>query len=89
MAKMITRTIKVYTYTTGTINFSTMKVEDVKNFSYPYKLGSRARKDLEKSAGNPIMAETTGEALYGMSLDDFLRYARPISKEEAEANKLA
>lgn len=89
MAKMITRTIKVYTYTTGTINFSTMQVENVKNYSFPYKLGSRARKDLERTADNPIMAETTGEALYGMSLDDFLKYARPISKEEAESTELA
>lgn len=85
MAKMITRTITVYTYTTGKLDFTTMKVKDVKNYQYPYKLGSRAKKDLEKQAGNPIIAETTGETLYGMSLDDFLKYATPVSKEEAEA----
>lgn len=87
-AKMITRTITVYTYTTGKIDFDTMKVVDVKNHSFPYKLGSRARKELEKSAGNPIMAETTGEALYAMGIETFLQYAKPISKDSVDANEI-
>lgn len=82
--KMITRTITVYTYTTGSIDFSTMKVQNVQNHSFPYKLGQRAKRDLERKAGYPVMAETTGTALYGMSIDDFVKYAHPIADSDAE-----
>lgn len=81
--KMVTRTIKVYTYTTGKLDFTTMKINDVKNHSYPYKLGKRAKDALSEKAGAPIVAETSGEALYGMSIDTFLEHAKVMTKEEA------
>lgn len=87
--KMITRTIKVYTYTTGKLDFTTMKVKDVKNHSYPYKLGARAKSKMAMEDGNPIIAESSGEALYGMPIDVFMQYAKPITQEEAELAETA
>lgn len=84
MAKMITRTITIYTYTTGTVNFQTMKVENTQNHSFPYKLGQRALRDLAKNAGNPVIATTEGQALYGMTLEDFIKYAKPIEDDSNE-----
>lgn len=84
--KMITRTITCYTYTTGTLNFQTMKVENVENHVFPYKLGARQKRELLEKAGNPIIAETSGEALYGMTLDDFVKYAKPISSDTNETS---
>lgn len=83
MAKKITRTITVYTYTTAKVNFASGKVEDVVNHQYPYKLNQRQRNAIAKEAGNPIVAETTGTALYAMSIEDFVKYAKPVTGEEA------
>ena len=82
--KMITRTITTYTYTTGKLNLTTMTIEAVNQHTFPYRLGQRARRELEKRVGNNIVGETSGEALYGMTLEDFLKYAKPMTAEPAE-----
>lgn len=81
MAKMITRTIKVYTYITGKFNPVKMQAENIKHHHYPYKLNKREQASLEKLAGGMVLSIETGEALYGMKLDDFLKYAKPIDKD--------
>lgn len=88
MAKMITRTITVHTYTTGALNFNTMKLEKVQNHSFPYKLNERQKRSLAKEAGNPIVAETSGEALYAMTIDDFIKYAKPVESEDTGVSEV-
>lgn len=84
MAKMITRTIKVYTYVTGTFNPVTRCVENIKQKSFPYKLGKRDEDKLARQNGGMVLSIETGEALYGMTLEDFMAHAKPVSKEQAE-----
>lgn len=84
MAKMITRTIKVYTYTFGKYDFKSGKCNDIEQRSFPYKLQKREEDKLTRSTGKALLDVSTGEALYGMSLEDFMRYAKPVSKAEAE-----
>lgn len=88
MAKMITRTIKIYTYTTGNFDMQTMRAYNIQNHSFPFKLGQRARRELEKANGN-ILSESVGEALYGMTIDEFMQHAKPVTKEEADENGLS
>lgn len=80
--KMITRTIKVYTYTTGVYNVKTQKCDEIENHIFTHKLSSR--EERKEFPGKLILNVSTGEALYGMSLDDFLLHAKPITKEEGE-----
>lgn len=82
MAKMVTRTVTIYTYVTGTLNLATMTLENAKSHDFPYKLGQRQQKQLAKNAGNPIVATQTKEVLYGMSIDDFIVYGKPITDDE-------
>ena len=82
--KMITRTITTYTYTTGKLNMATMTIESVNQHTFPSRLGQRAKRELEKRVGNNIVGETSGEALYGMTLEDFLKYAKPMTADPAE-----
>lgn len=83
--KMITRTIKVHTYTTGKFNPSTMTVENMQTASFPYALGAREKRKLETTAGGKILAEDTADVLYGMPLDIFLQYAAPVEAGDVEA----
>lgn len=87
MAKMITRTITVYTYTTGKVDLSSMKITDVKTLNSPYKLGSRDKKALVKDHGNPIISESSRDVLYGMSIEDFVRYGNVIDVPDAEGSE--
>lgn len=82
MAKMITRTITVHTYTTGNVDLSTLKVTNIKEHSFPYKLTDRQKRALSKEDGNPILSEKAGECLYAMSIDDFIKYGKPVVAEE-------
>ena len=85
--KAITRTITTYTYTTGNFDPAAMKVTNMQQHTVPYKLGQRERRKVEKIVGSPIIAETTAEQLYSMSLDDFIKYATPVTAEEAAATE--
>lgn len=87
MANKITRTIPVTVYTTGKFNPVTMTVTDMHNHRFPYKLGQRERRRLEKTIGAPIIAETTEEILYEMTLEKFLEYATPVNAKAGESIK--
>lgn len=80
--KTITRTITIYTYVTGRFNMATMQAENVERHESPYKLGARDKRALEKKTGNNIIAETTREQLYSMTLEDFVKYAKPVDAAE-------
>ena len=81
MAKMITRTIETHIYVFGKLNMNTMQIEDSTTVEFPYKLGARAVKALEKENGAPCIAESTSTALYGMSLDTFLANSEKLDNE--------
>lgn len=81
MAKMITRTIETHKYVFGKLNMNTMQIEVSTIAEFPYKLGARAVKALEKENGAPCIAESTSTALYGMSLDTFLANAEKLDNE--------
>lgn len=85
MAKMITRTIETHIYVFGKLNMSTMQIEDSTTVEFPYKLGTRAVKALEKENGAPCIAESTSTALYGMSIDTFLANAEKLDNEPADS----
>lgn len=82
MAKMITRTIKVHTYTFGKYNFKTGKVEGIEQMNFPYKLQKREEEKIVKNLNKTLLDVSTGEALYGMTLDEFVKYAKPINPGE-------
>lgn len=86
MAKMITRTIETHIYVFGKLNMTTMQIEDSTTAEFPYKLGARAVKALEKENGAPCIAEATSTALYGMSLDTFLANAEKLDNELADSD---
>ena len=77
MAKMITRTVTTYTYTFGTFNPATMSVEGVEQITRPFKMGDREKKK-HAIGGKIFLGETESSALYGMSLEDFVKYAKPM-----------
>lgn len=81
--KKITRTITVYEYTTGKFNAASMTVENMQKHSFPYKLGTRDRSALEKKVNGQILGQPVQtEKVYGMSIEDFIRYAKPMDAEE-------
>lgn len=82
--KMITRTVTSYTYTFGTFNPKTLKIEGMEQVVRPYKMGAREEARVRKSIGKNLIDVSSGEALYGMTLDDFMKYAKPITKDDAE-----
>lgn len=86
MAKNITRTITVHTYTTAKVNTAECKIENVQHFSFPYKLNEKQKRSLVAQTGNPIVSEDVGEALYAMSIEDFVKYAKPIDATDGEDN---
>lgn len=73
--KMITRTLQVYTYTCARLDLATMSLSDRHDFSFPYKLGAREEKKLEKTCGAPIVARSSEEKIYGMPLELFAYHA--------------
>lgn len=81
MAKMITRTIETHIYVFGNLDMNTMHIKDCTTTEFPYKLGARAVKALERENGAPCIAESTSTALYGMSLDTFLANAEKLDNE--------
>lgn len=81
MAKMITRTIETHIYVFGKLDMNTMKIKDSTTAEFPYKLGARAVKALERENGAPCIAKSTSTALYGMSLDTFLANAEKLDNE--------
>ena len=85
MSKMITRTIETHIYVFGKLNITTMQIEASTTAEFPYKLGARAVKALEKENGAPCIAETTLTALYGMSLDTFLANAERLDNEVVDS----
>ena len=85
MAKMITRTIEIHSYVFGKLNMSTMLIEDSTTVEFPYKLGARAVKALEKENGAPCIAESTSTALYGMSINTFLANAEKLDNEVVDS----
>ena len=83
--KKITRTITVYEYTTGKFNPATMTVENMQKTAFPYKLGQRERTKLEKANGGQILGEPMEtEKVYGMTLEDFIKYATPMDADDAD-----
>lgn len=78
MAKMITRTITVHTYTTGTVDLATASVTNVRSHNFPYKLNERQKRVLAKEDGNPILNEATSDCLYAMTIDEFMAHAKQV-----------
>lgn len=77
MAKMITRTVTIYQYTFGKFNPATMTVENMVKVERPYKMGDREKRKYA-TGGNLLLAETEETALYGMSIEDFVKYAKQM-----------
>lgn len=77
MAKMLTRTITTYTYTYGVFDPSTMSVKDMETVTVPYKMGDREKRKRAVN-GKLLLAESESTALYGMTIEDFVKYAKPI-----------
>lgn len=87
MAKMITRTVTIYVYTFGKFNPETMTVEGMVKIERPYKMGDREKRKYA-TGGKLLLAETESTALYGMSIDDFVKYAKPMDgTENGDAEK--
>lgn len=85
--KKITRTVKVYEYTTGKFNAATMTVENMRKTSFPYKLGQRELRQLEKQTGGQVLGQPVEtETLYGMTLETFIKYATPIDADDSAAD---
>jgi hypothetical protein len=93
--KKITRTV-----TTSIIKASEVSFKDGKVMSIPLKEvvcdneiitdGAKALKKVQKAYGKEKQYVITGiekkEVLYGLDYDTFMKYAKVITKEEAEAD---
>lgn len=79
MAKKITRTITVYTYTFGTFNPDTFQMENLRSITTPIKLGTR---ELAKKAqkGEVALPPISSEVEYEMDIETFILYATPVEK---------
>lgn len=77
MAKIISRTITIYTYTFGRFNTATGTVEGLEQVVRPFKLGSREISS-HTNAGKFLLSVDESSQLYGMTIEDFVKYAKPV-----------
>lgn len=84
MPKMITRTVTTYKYYVGKFNPRTNTMENIDVFSANVKLGQRAQAAKAKEYGGVVYYVEEAEELRGMSIEDFVRYSKPVTKDEAE-----
>lgn len=75
-----TRTIKVFTYTTGKFNPATMTVDGIQSHSFIEELGKRALSKLAAEFG-PVLNVTTTDVLLEIDATDFVKYSHIIEKD--------
>ena len=92
--RMVTRTVATVEYVCMTVNTSTRQVEDI-TVSIPsgMTMTEKARQKAiisalpETNTLVQVTSETVKETLYGMTEDDFIKYAKvmpPRTKEDSE-----
>lgn len=83
----ITRTLKVHTYTFGTINPDTLKITNVTRLESPIKLGTRRLAEEAKSRNASLLNTTVTEVLWAMDLEDFYNWGHAKSADDEDESE--
>ena len=87
MAKKITRTITVYTYSFGKFNPVKMNIDGLRQVTVAYKLNNRELRRYEKEYGAKALGEpATEDIMYEMSMEDFVKYGSKVDGKSDDDN---
>lgn len=83
----ITRTLKVHTYTFGTINPDTLQINNVTRLESPVKLGTRKLAEEAKSRSASLLNTSVTEVLWAMDLEDFYKWGHAKGADDEDESE--
>lgn len=82
--KYITRTITRYVYVTGKVDLSKGTISETEEHIFYEPQRERKLANLVKMTGNPVISNYSEDAMYRMSVEDFISHSEIVTGETEE-----
>lgn len=80
----VSRTLKIRTYTFGTLNAENMTIDNVTRLESPVKLGTRRLAEEAKARKASLLNTSETEVLWVMDLEDFYRFGHAAGNDDED-----